>query len=61
MGRHPLDLPHDDMPDSPPVSRDYDARPSLDEVLALRADRMATVREVVDGLTAEQLDATTER
>jgi hypothetical protein len=57
---HPLDLPHDDMPDSPPVPRDYDARPSLDEVLALRADRMGTVRAVVDGLTTEQLDATTE-
>ena len=57
---HPLDLPHDDMVDSPPVPRDYDARPSLAEVLALRADRMATVRSVVDGLTAEQLDAMTE-
>jgi uncharacterized damage-inducible protein DinB len=50
-----LDLPHDDMPDSPPVPRDRDARPSLDEVLALRADRMATVRRVVDGLTDERL------
>ena len=49
----PLDLPHDDMPDSPPVPRDRDVRPSLDEVLALRADRMATVRRVVDGLTDE--------
>ena len=57
---HPLDLPHDDMADSPSVPRDYDARPSLDEVLALRADRMATVRSVVDRLTTEQLDAMTE-
>ncbi|HET9944006.1 MAG TPA: DinB family protein [Actinomycetes bacterium] len=57
---HPLDLPHDDMADSPPVPRDYDARPSLDEVLALRADRMATVRAVVDGLTDQRLDAMTE-
>ena len=56
----PLDLPHDDMPDSPPVPRDRDARPSLDEVLALRADRMATVRRVVDGLTDEPLAGTTE-
>jgi hypothetical protein len=55
-----LDLPHDDMPDSPPVPRDRDARPSLDEVLALRADRMATVRRVVDGLTDEALAGTTE-
>ena len=36
------------------------ARPSLDEVLALRADRMATVRRVVDGLTDEALAGTTE-
>ena len=50
-----LDLPHDDMPDSPPVPRDREARPSLDEVLALRADRMATVRRVVDDLTDEAL------
>lgn len=50
-----LDLPHDDMPDSPPVPRDREARPSLDEVLALRADRMATVRRVVDRLTDERL------
>ena len=55
-----LDLPHDDMPDSPPVPRDREARPSLDEVLALRADRMATVRRVVDGLTDEALAGTTE-
>lgn len=55
-----LDLPHDDMPDSPPVPRDRDVRPTLEEVLALRADRMATVRRVVDGLTDEQLDGTTE-
>ncbi|WP_330475383.1 DinB family protein [Terrabacter sp. C0L_2] len=55
-----LDLPHDDMPDSPPVPRDRDARPTLDQVLALRADRMATVRRVVDGLTDEALTATTE-
>jgi len=55
-----LDLPHDEMPDSPPVPRDRDARPSLDEVLALRADRMATVRRVVDDLTDEALAGTTE-
>ncbi|NUR15274.1 MAG: DinB family protein [Dermatophilaceae bacterium] len=55
-----LDLPHDDMPDSPPVPRDRDVRPTLEEVLALRADRMATVRRVVDGLTDEQLAGTTE-
>lgn len=57
---HPLDLPWDEMPDTPGVPRDRSARPSLDEVLALRRDRMATVRSVVDGLTDESLDAHTE-
>ena len=56
----PLDLPHDEMPDEPSVPRDRAARPSLDEVLALRADRMATVREVLAGLTDEQLNGVTE-
>jgi DinB family protein/pentapeptide repeat protein len=56
----PLDLPHDEMPDEPSVPRDLAARPSLDEVLELRADRMATVREVIAGLTAEKLSAMTE-
>jgi uncharacterized damage-inducible protein DinB len=51
----PLDLPPDDLPDRPGVSRDRDARPSLDEVLALRADRTATVRRVFADLTDEQL------
>jgi hypothetical protein len=51
----PLDLPHDDMADIPEVPRDRSARPSLDEVLELRRDRMATVREVLARLTAEQL------
>jgi DinB superfamily/Pentapeptide repeats (8 copies) len=56
----PLDLPHDEMPDQPSVPRDLDARPSLDEVLALRADRMATVRQVLAGLTDEKLASMTE-
>jgi hypothetical protein len=55
-----LDLPHDEMPDEPSVPRDLAARPSLDEVLALRADRMATVRAVIAGLTGEKLAAMTE-
>lgn len=57
---HPLDLPWDEMPDTPGVPRDRRARPSLDEVLALRRDRMTTVRSVVDDLTDESLDAHTE-
>lgn len=52
---HPLDLPHDEMPDLPGVPRDRAVRPALDEVLALRADRMATVRQVIADLTDEQL------
>lgn len=56
----PLDLPHDEMPDEPGVPRDRGVRPSLDEVLALRADRMATVRQVIAGLTNEKLAGLTE-
>ncbi|WP_328988473.1 DinB family protein [Kribbella sp. NBC_01245] len=56
----PLDLPHDDMTDRPGVPRDRDVRPSLDEVLALREDRMATVRQVIADLTDEQLAGKTE-
>jgi len=55
-----LDLPHDEMPDEPSVPRDRGARPSLDEVLALRADRMATVRQVIADLTDEKLAGMTE-
>jgi uncharacterized protein YjbI with pentapeptide repeats len=56
----PLDLPHDEMPDTPGVPRDRSARPALDEVLALRADRMATVRLVIADLTDIQLAGQTE-
>ena len=56
----PLDLPWDGMEDTPGVPRDRDVRPTLDEVLRLRHDRMATVRHVVDGLTPESLAASTE-
>jgi DinB superfamily len=41
------------------VPRDRDVRPSLNTVLALRRDRMATVRQVIDGLTDESLDSNT--
>ena len=57
---HPLDLPHDEMGDVPGVPWDHDARPSLDEVLAVRTDRMATVRQVLADLTDEQLAGSTE-
>jgi hypothetical protein len=56
----PLGLPWDEMPDTPGVPRDRDARPSLDTVLKLRRDRMSTVRQVIDGLTDASLSAHTE-
>jgi DinB superfamily/Pentapeptide repeats (8 copies) len=55
-----LDLPWDEMPDTPGVPRDRAVRPSLDTVLDLRRDRMATVRQVIDGLTDGSLDQLTE-
>jgi uncharacterized damage-inducible protein DinB len=57
---HPLDLPWDEMPDTPGVPRDRTVRPSLDEVLELRRDRMATVRRVIGGLSDESLAGHTE-
>ena len=45
----------EEMPDKPGVPRDRGARPSLNEVLALRADRMATVRRMIADLTDEKL------
>jgi hypothetical protein len=48
------------MPDTPGVPREREARPSLDDVLVLRRDRMATVRQVVDGLDDQSLDRATE-
>src|SRR5262249_39738174 len=56
----PLDLPHDEMPHEPSVPRDRAVRPSLDEVLAVRADRMATVRRVLADLTDDDLAGMTE-
>jgi len=55
---HPLDLSFDQMPETP-VRFVADARPSLDEVLALRADRRATVRKVFEDLTDEALEGRT--
>ena len=57
---HPLGLPWDD-PDetrSLPagITRDRNARPSLDTLLKLRRDRMQTVREIVTGLTDVSLN-----
>jgi hypothetical protein len=58
---HPLGLPWDEAPpDLPGIPRDRQVRPSLEEVLALRRDRMAGVRSVIDGLTEQSLAAETE-
>jgi len=57
---HPLSLPWDQMPDTEGVPRDRAVRPTLDEALVLRHDRMSVVRRVVDGLSDAQLDAETE-
>jgi hypothetical protein len=57
---HPLDLPWDEMRDTPGIPRDRDARPSLDVVMDLRRDRMSTVRELLDGLTDESLNSHTQ-
>ena len=57
---HPLDLPWDEMADTAGVPRDREVRPSLADVVALRADRMATVRRVLAELTPERLAADTE-
>jgi hypothetical protein len=56
----PLGLPHDEMEPDPSVPNDRDARPSLDEMLALRADRMRTVQDVIATLTDEVLEGETD-
>jgi hypothetical protein len=57
---HPLGQPFGGFEPHPDVHLELDARPSLDEVLELRADRMATVRRVVDDLTDDRLEEHTE-
>jgi hypothetical protein len=52
---HPLDLPWDDAPRWGGFPWDRAARPSLDEVLAIRGERQAMVRRVMESLTDEQL------
>ena len=54
---HPLDLPWDEAPGWDGIPWDRDARPALDEVLAVRRERQAMVATVIDGLTAEQLSS----
>jgi hypothetical protein len=54
---HPLDLPWDEAPGWDGIPWDRSARPSLDEALAVRRERQATVRRVVQSLTDDQLTA----
>jgi hypothetical protein len=54
---HPLDLPWDEAPGWDGIPADRDARPPLDEVLAVRRERQAMVRGVLESLTDERLAA----
>jgi len=54
---HPLDLPWDEAPGWDGIPWDREARPSLDEVLAVRRVRQAMVRHVLESLTDKQLGA----
>ena len=58
---HPLDLPWDEAPGWDGIPWDREARPSLDEVIAVRRTRQAMVRDVIAALTPEQLEATVAR
>ncbi len=42
--------------DAAAIGLDLDARPSFDEVMEVRADRMAVMRRIVDGLTDDELE-----
>jgi uncharacterized damage-inducible protein DinB len=57
---HALSLPWDQMRPTEGVPHDREARPSLDQALALRQDAMALVRRVVDDLTDERLGQTSD-
>ncbi len=52
---HPLDLPWDEAPGWEGIPWDRDARPTLDEVLAVRRERQAMVGGVIESLSDEQL------
>ncbi len=54
---HPLDLPWDEAPGWDGIPWDREARPSLEEVLAVRHERQAMVRDVMASLTDGQLTA----
>lgn len=59
---HPLDLPWDEAPGwDGVIPWDLDARPSLDEVLAVRRERTAVIDGVLASLTDELLDTEVRR
>ncbi len=52
---HQLDLPWDEAPGWDGIPWDREARPSLDEVLAIRRERHSMIAHVMESLTDEQL------
>ena len=52
---HPLDLPWDEAPGWEGIPWDREARPSLDEVLAVRRVRQQLVRDLISSLTPDVL------
>lgn len=52
---HRSDLPWDEAPGWDGIPWDREARPSLDEVLAVRRERQAMVRDVMQSLTDDRL------
>jgi hypothetical protein len=57
---HPLGLPHGGMPAdaADQLGLTLDAEPTVEEVMAPRLRRMATMRHVLEGLTEAELDRT---
>jgi hypothetical protein len=58
---HPLDLPWDEAPPWDGIPHDRDARPSLEEVLAIRRERQALVRDTIAKLTDDDLASSVAR
>jgi hypothetical protein len=58
MPYHHLGYPHSELPaaDAAAIGLDLDARPSFEEVMEIRVERVAVVRGVLRGLTDEDLE-----
>jgi hypothetical protein len=52
---HPLGMPNPPLDEVPPGVFDLDAKPSLDDVLVARRERMGRVAEIVHGIDADDL------